>query len=243
MKEVLELIEQRKREFTKLPFFEYLGNESIDPKQRLAWVPYISPLVMSFADLWKYDFRKEPANNQLQELINKHTYEDDYHWIWFLEDLEKLGFNYSLKFSDSLRFLWSEKTTNTRLLCHKIGLYTFEKEPFIVVSAIQTMEATFEVVLSRTIPLIKEIQATTNQRYPYFGSHHWHVENNHAMNTEHNMELLKDIQLTENEKIKSFEVVEQLFYLFTESMNELMINAKNYPIKQYDKETNFVNQV
>mgnify|MGYP001796892024 FL=1 len=50
MKEVLELIEQRKKEFAKLPFFEYLADESIDPRERLVWVPCIVPLVMSVKD-------------------------------------------------------------------------------------------------------------------------------------------------------------------------------------------------
>ena len=44
MKEVLELIEQKKQEFAKLPFFEYLRDESIDSRQRLVWALCYHPL-------------------------------------------------------------------------------------------------------------------------------------------------------------------------------------------------------
>ena len=57
MKEVLAHIEMKKQEFAKCELFEYLRDTSIEPRQRLSWVPYIAPLSMGFGDLWKYVLR------------------------------------------------------------------------------------------------------------------------------------------------------------------------------------------
>jgi hypothetical protein len=95
MKEVLDLISTKKQQFSQLPFFQFLQDENIDPRQRLAFAPCFAPFVMGFGELNKYVWRQEPTTDPIQSLINQHTYEDDGHWIWFLEDLQKLGFDCS----------------------------------------------------------------------------------------------------------------------------------------------------
>ncbi|MEL6459738.1 MAG: hypothetical protein AAFQ91_16025, partial [Cyanobacteria bacterium J06621_15] len=114
MKEVLELIEQKRKEYAQLPLMKFLVDENIDPLERLSWAPCFAPFAMTFKDVNAHVFRKEPADSPLQKMINKHSYEDGRHWRWYLEDLEKLEFNNSLRFTDALRFLWGEETQKTR---------------------------------------------------------------------------------------------------------------------------------
>ncbi|MFK0734565.1 MAG: hypothetical protein ACIWVG_26010 [Gloeotrichia echinulata HAB0833] len=47
---------------------------------------------MSFGDLNRYVMRVEPTSDPYQAMVNKHSYEDDHHWPWYLEDLIKLRF-------------------------------------------------------------------------------------------------------------------------------------------------------
>ncbi|PAX52066.1 hypothetical protein [Brunnivagina elsteri] len=228
MKEVLELVEKRKQEFSQLSLFKYMQDKSIEPRQRLAWAPCVTPFAMGFGQLNKYDFRKEPTDDPIQKIINNHTYEDDHHWIWLLEDLEKLGFNHIMKFSDSMKFYWGEETYHTRQVCHKIALYTFREEPIIVLAAIEAIEATGNIALALTSEVTKELQ----QKYLYFGQHHFNVETGHATGTIDVAQVLERIIMTDKQKVRAFEVVEKVFEVFTESVNEMMTYAKKHPVSE-----------
>jgi hypothetical protein len=129
MEEVLALIEKKKQEFAKSGLFEFMRDKSIDPRQRLAFAPCIAHFAMSFGELNKYVLREEPTNDPLQAIVNNHTYEDDHHWLWLLEDLEILGINKSLKFSDSLKFSWNEQTKASRLVTYQMFRYAFGASP------------------------------------------------------------------------------------------------------------------
>ncbi len=114
MKEILSLIEHKQMEFSQHPLYKFLRNEAIAPQKRLAFAPCFAFFVMGVGELNTCVFRDTLTNDPIQDLINQHTYEDDKHWIWFLEDLEKLGIDYSLRFSKTLRYLWSKKTNFSR---------------------------------------------------------------------------------------------------------------------------------
>ena len=89
MKEILNLIQKKQAEFSQLPLYQFLRNESIAPQERLAFVPCFSFFVMGFGELNTSAFREEPTHDPIQKIVNQHTYEDDCHWPWFLEDLER----------------------------------------------------------------------------------------------------------------------------------------------------------
>jgi hypothetical protein len=232
MKEVLAFVEQKKQEFAQLRLFQYLQDRSIDPKQRLAWAPCVAPFAMGFGQLNKYDLRKEPTDNPIQKLINKHTYEDDHHWIWFLEDLETLGLIQPMNFSNSMKFYFGEETYKTRQVCHQIALHTFQAEPIIVLAAIEAIEATGNVTLALTAQVAQELEQTTKQSYRYFGQYHFCVETGHTTGTDDIEQFLETIQLTEEQKTKAFTVVEKVFEVFTEAMNEMMAYAERHPIEE-----------
>ncbi|MBW4634436.1 MAG: hypothetical protein KME30_21755 [Iphinoe sp. HA4291-MV1] len=235
MKEVLALIEKRKQEFAQLPLFKFMQDKSIDPQQRLAWAPCVAPLAMNFGQLNKYDFRKEPTDDPIQQIINRHTYEDDHHWVWFLEDLEKLGFDNSIKFSDVLRFLWGKETYKTRQICHQIALHTFRCEPIVVLAAIEAIEATAHTAFTMTVQVTQELQQITKQKYLYFGEHHSHVETGHITGTDDVKQFLEEIQLTQEQRAKVFEVVEKVFEVFTEAIHEMMAYVEKHHFVQLMK--------
>jgi hypothetical protein len=232
MKEVLALIATKKQTFAQLPLFEFLQDRSIDPKQRLAFAPCLSPMVVGFADLWKYSFREEPTKDKIQALINQHTYEEQYHWQWLLEDIEKLGFNQSLSFTDALKFIWSEETHKTRQVCPKIEQYIFKSAPLPKLVALEVSEATANVFFSATEQVVKELKEATKKQYRYFGNHHLDRENNHHVNSQEVLDFFENIELTQEERQEFFELVDILFEAFTESMDELLVYAQKHPIEQ-----------
>jgi len=232
MKEVLEFIEDKQQEFAQLPLFQYMQDKSISPLQRLAWAPCATPFAIGFGHLNKYDLRKEPTIDPLQQIINNHTYEDDHHWIWLLEDLKKLGFDKQMKFSDAIKFYWGDETYNTRQVCHQIALHTFQEEPIIVLAAIEAIEATGNVALAITTEVTNELQKLTQTKYRYFGQHHFCVETGHATGTDEVEHILENIQLTDAQRSKAFKIVETVFELFSKAVQEMIVYAKNHPVER-----------
>jgi hypothetical protein len=230
MKEVLALIEQKNQEFAKLSLFQFMQNKSIDPLQRLAWAPCLAPFAMIFGDLNKYILRDELSHSKIQDIINKHTYEDDHHWKWFLDDLEKLGFDRSMKFSDAMKFFWSDETEKTRQVCNQMIALSYEAEPIMKLVVIEVIEATGTVALPMMAQVSRELEQTETKNYIYFGEHHCKVETGHATGIPDIEQFIESLVLTEDEKTKAFEIVEKLFQSFSESIEEMMTFAQNHTI-------------
>ena len=232
MEEVLALIEKKKQEFAKSGLFEFMRDKSIDPRQRLAFAPCVAPFVMSFGDLNKYVFREEPTNDPLQIIVNNHTYEDDHHWLWFLEDLETLGINRSVKFSDALNFLWNEETKASRWVTHQIFRYAFGATPIAKLAILEVIEATGNVFFSTAAPIAKELRTITHKEFLYFGCFHLAMETGHTTGTPDVEQLIKNIQLTNESRQEAFEVVGNLFEAFTKLTDELLVYAKTHSFEE-----------
>jgi hypothetical protein len=231
MKEILALIESKKRGFSQLPFFEYLRDQSIAPKQRLAFAPCAAPFVMSFGELNRLVFRDEPTNDPIQTIINKHTYEDDHHWLWFLEDLEKLGLNPHGSFTDALRFIWGEETSVSRRITYELYRHAVGATPIQKMIIMEVIEATGHAVWQPFSQVIRELQALTEPHlskpivYRYFGIGHLMVEPGHtyASNTE---QSVQSIQLSEESKANLSILVDRIFSVFEDLVDELLNFAK-----------------
>ena len=231
MKEVLALIEKKKQEFVQLPFFMFLQDKSIDPRQRLAFAPCFAPFVMGFGELNKYSFRNEQSIDSIQSIVNHHTYEDDYHWLWFLDDLKSLGFDQFLHFSDALRLLWSEETRIPRQAVYELHRYTFQASPIQKFVVIEAIEATADIFLSATTQVAQELAAMTGEEYAYFGSYHSIVDSGHTMHSSEVEECMEAIQLNPENRKKALSLVRKVFGIFTELMNGLYVYARTNRIE------------
>lgn len=232
MEKVLALIEKKKQEFAKSGLFEFMRDKSIDPRQRLAFAPCIAPFTMGFGELNKYVFREEPTNDPLQAMVNHHTYEDDHHWWWFLEDLETLGIDKSMKFSESLKFVWNEETKASRWVIHQIFRYGFGASPTTKLVILEVVEATGDVFLSMSALIAEELRTITDKEFVYFGYSHLGVETGHTTGTPEVEQLIKNIQMTEEARQEAFKIVEELFEVFTQFTDELLVHAKTHSFEQ-----------
>ena len=232
MEEVLALIEKKKQEFAKSGLFEFMRDQSIDPRQRLAVAPCIAHFSMSFGELNQSIFREEPTNDPLQAMVNNHTYEDDHHWLWFLADLETLGINKSLKFSEALNFVWSEQIKASRLVTYQIFRYAFGASPITKLAILEVLEATGNVFLSATASIAEELRSITKKELLYFGCFHLGVETGHTTGMPDVEQSIKNIPLTIKSRQEIFDIVENLFEIFTEQMAELLVYAKTHSFEQ-----------
>ncbi|WP_414624885.1 hypothetical protein [Calothrix sp. CCY 0018] len=232
MKEVLAHIEKKKQEFAKLDFFEFLADESIAPMERLGWAPCAAYFAMMFKDLNTYILRKEPADSPIQEMINRHSYEDGRHWNWYIKDLKEMGFDESLQFSDALKFLWGEETKKTRELCYKLSsLCLFEQDLLIKLVVIEAIEATGVIALPLLANLGNKLQELTKKRYSYFSSSHAKVETGHiigGLEYDETEKFLNNIELTPEQRQKAIEAIEIVFDSYSEFTDEMLIYAKKH---------------
>ncbi len=240
MKEVLELIEQKKQEFRNLQFFEFLQDNSIDPRQRLVWIPCFAHVAMSLAELNKCVLRQEPTDNPVQKIINKHTYEDDSHWIWFLEDIEKLGFNNRLHFIDSITFFWGEPIQKTRKLSYQLfSLCNKFNDPILRLIIIEAIEATSNIGLPFTAIVAQELEKITGKHYLFLNYNHLTVESSHTINIDEIYLFIHNLQLTPEQKENAFKIVDIVFLAFSECFDELMIYAQTHSIDNFYIEKNY----
>ena len=228
IKQVLAFIEKQKQEFAQLPFFRFLLNKNIDPAQRLKFAPCAAPLVMGFAELNKYIFREEPTCDPIQILINQHTYEDDHHWIWFLSDLQKLGMDKLLRFSDALKFLWGEETQISRWVIYELYCYTCQATPIQKLIVIEAIEATGNVFLSAVTQVGQELQTITGEKYQYFASSHLAIDSEHTLYSVESEQLIESIQLTETELENAFEIAKKTFAIFTALTNAFLAYVQKH---------------
>ena len=231
MKEVLAHIEKKKQEFARLPLFEYMRDTSIDPRQRLAWAPCAAPFIMGFGHLNKYVLRQEPTNDPIQAIINKHTYEDDHHWLWFLEDIQTLGFEKNLTFTDALKFIWGEQTKTSHLVTFQLSNYAFQANTLQKLIHVEEMEVTGNVMFSVAAEVGREIKESQSGKCLYFADFHLNVETGHATGTAGIENLIENIPLTDENRIEGLELVNKGFQLFTGLTHELLNYANNNQMK------------
>ncbi|MBC6432812.1 hypothetical protein FM036_19495 [Nostoc sp. HG1] len=129
MKKVSTLIEKESAKFAQLPFFEFLGNQSIAFVQRLSFVHYFAVFVMGYGNLNKFVWLEEATVHPIQYILNKQIREEENNWIWFLKDLEYFNFNLFLNFTDSLKFNWSDQTLICRQIIYELYRRTFQVNP------------------------------------------------------------------------------------------------------------------
>lgn len=239
MKEILKHIEKRKQYFAKLEFFNFLHDKRISPTKRLAFAPSFAPFVMGFAELNQYVWRDEPTQDPIQKIINQHTYEDDSHWVWFLEDLRNLGFDMSWSFTDSLTFLWSKEAKSSRQTFYEVYRYTYKADPVHKLVVMESIEAIADIFLSTTKQVAEELEPISGFEYKYFGMNHCSSECNHSKDSDESVECISNINLEREVEKQVFELVDQTFELFTEFVDVLLENAKNTDVERNLKNKDF----
>lgn len=233
MQEVLELIQQKQQAFAQLPLFQFLEDPKVDPRQKLTFTPFFAFFVMSYADLNKYVLRDEPTQDAVQELINNHTYEEETHWFWFIEDLKQLGFDKTMPLSETLKFLWSDESKVQRQVIYKLFHLAAQGSPVERLVLMEAIEATADIFLEATKSAALGLQTITHKRYRYFGDIHVIADSSHAIYSEDVEAFIHGIEITEQTRETLFALVEEVFEIFTTLMNDLLTYAQSQPVPQH----------
>jgi hypothetical protein len=227
VEELLALIKEKQATFAKAPFFEYLRDTKINPNDRMAFAPCLAFFVMSFGELNRYVLRDEPTTDPIQELVNQHSYEDEDHWIWFLEDLTKLGYDESIKFTESIRFLWSDETRVQRDVVRWMFQEAESASALHRVVLVEALEATADIFLRTTQTITTEIKNIDGRDCRYFGDMHTLVDTNHTMHTNENSQnFLHSLQFTPEERQEALRIIDKTFDMFGILISDLLAHIK-----------------
>jgi hypothetical protein len=219
MQIVLEHIEERRREFAELPFFSFLRDGGIPPEERLAFAPAGAPFIMAFADLNKHVLHVAESTDPLQRLINVHSREDETHFQMYLRDLETLGFDRPLRFTDALRFLWSDDRKASRHTCYALTALLDAAPVRLRLVIVEAIEAMGSVAFRTFTRVAADYRAATGRGLEYFGRRHEELEAGHTIGTVEDQ--LHAIVFCEEERKRARVLVESVFEAFAAMMAEL----------------------
>jgi hypothetical protein len=221
MKRVYEHIEQRSVAFARQPLFELLRDETVAASRRLSFVPFMTHFVMTFADLYNHVLTESSPRDQYDALVNTHLAEDATHWKWFLADLASADLDPQMRFSDALRFVWSDATVQTRLLSYRICQLSGRAsslQKFVIVSCI---EATGKVGLGALAVAGGALERAIGRKLVYFGPHHVETESSHTVEAPSVRQSIEDVSLTDGESQALRVLADEIFGLFEGSVEEL----------------------
>jgi hypothetical protein len=225
MKSVLIHILRRKRDYAKLPFFDFLRDESIAPRDRLAFVPAMANFIMSFGDFNRYVLRDDAnGNDPHQRMLDDHSREDDHHWPWYLEDFAKLGFDAHLPASEVMRFLWSPAFARNRMLSHRLAHLVWLASPAVRLAVVEAIEETGNVLFALTAQVARDVETQIGDELRYLGDFHFALESGHAMNNDH--AELAAIELNDADRADALRRVDAVYALFEGWVDELLAYAR-----------------
>jgi hypothetical protein len=226
MKSVFEYIATKSREFTERPLFVHLRDTNIDPCERLRFVPSLAHFILSFADLSHF-FLKEPApKDRYDELLNTQLSEEDDHWKWFLADLTNLGLDPTLRFTDALRFVWSDATVKSRKLAYDICKLSAHLDSLEKLVMLQAMEATSRIAFESAQPAGRAAGERLKRNLVFFGPHHLEMELQHTLEGDAVHKEIESVALDAAARTRLCTVVDSVFSSFSEFIDEMYECAK-----------------
>lgn len=238
MKTIFSAIDQEKIKLEKHELIEWMSTTH----QPLAFVPSMTFFVLGFRDILSYLKRPNPKDIW-DHSINVHCEEDAHHWLWYIEDLQKIGVRettWGKDFSKLLLTTWSSEGHASRDMVYEVIHFAKStNDPFIHLALIESLEAAFAVFINALMPQIEKRGWQNDLRY--FGSRHHEDESGHALGSWVGDvsidQTLKSIELNESQKDLALKFVSETFLkfnsLFTSWYNQRNIFEKELtPLKK-----------
>ena len=229
MKRVLAHITVCSERFAQEPMFRYLRDKTIDPEQRLCFMPMMAHFVFSFMDFNKYILRNEALDTPLQRLINVHTYEDATHWPWWLRDMRSAGLDKTCSFTEAMLFTWSEATRRSRMLVYELIAIAARATPHQLLAIVETVESTGYRFQSTTAEVCREID---DNPFVYYGNRHLGVESGHFMGTDKAISYIEAIELSDRETLETTALVDRLYRAFTDFVAEMCDWVSSHDLRE-----------
>ncbi len=195
--------------FAYNPLHEKLrGKSSVEEKMK--FIPKMLFFVLGFKDLMEM-VRYEYPQSEMEESINTHSDEDNYHWKWYLNDLETIASSFSAqKAMDLPKEVWDDSSYEVRQTIYLFARHIQNfNNPVARMLMIEVLEMTFDKFKEAIHPVLKEHDLY--DKLHYFGKLHEESEEGHTtgISDDEIMDLVN--QLPDEYKKDMIIIVNQLF--------------------------------
>jgi hypothetical protein len=216
MQSVMREVAQAKRHYSTLPLFAFLRDESLDPRDRLAFVPAMAPFILAFPDLSRCVFRDEASRDPIQALVHERTRADDHRWPLFLEDLTKLGFDRSAPLTQHLRATMKDAHQQGRMLGPRLAQLAYGATPIEKLVIVEALEETGNVFFGLTAGIAARIEAEGGPELRYLGQ----------LRFARDRRAVDEIALDPPQRVRCLDLAFHVFDLFADWSNELHAGAR-----------------
>ncbi|HTU66292.1 MAG TPA: hypothetical protein VMF52_10090 [Steroidobacteraceae bacterium] len=225
MKAVMRELAQAKRHYSTLPLFEFLRDERLGLRDRLAFLPVMAPFVLASADLDRCVFRDESSPDPVQRLVDARTRENGREASWYLEDYTKLGFDRIGPVTQQLRATLRDSWQQNRLLVPRLAQLAYRATPAEKLVIVESIAQSGHVLFGLTAPLAARLAEQGGPELRYLGQLHVAREAGHASRglDPHDLEA---IPLSAVERVRCLDLAFRVFDLFADWSNELHLFAR-----------------
>lgn len=219
---ILDHLEQNRQVLARHPFLDFVQDQSIDARRRLAFVPCLAPMTMTFSDLMTMGLRDLSSTDEIQKVLNAHTLVDDQHWQYFLRDLESLGLNEPMDFPSALRLLWGAPCARTRKLTYTFMAQVRGASPMMRLAILESIEVAADVGFSVLRKVGADFTRQTGKPLIYFGQPHQDLEDGHeAMGATSIRSMILGYTWSESENRQAMALADELFACFHGMVDDL----------------------
>lgn len=221
MQRALDRVATKTAEYARHPFFSFLGDDAVETRRKFAFAPHSAHFVMTFADLSAFVFRQEPARDRYQELVNATAREDEGHWRWFLKDLEALGDDRLLRYSDAIEMIWSDRAIRLRKISYHLCKLALAGDSLDRLVILLCMEGAFQVSVGAILPHARAFTAQTGRALAFFGPEHTDAEASHPIHESDVRRVMRETVLDERRAAALCGVVDEVFALLAGFADDL----------------------
>ena len=216
--EIVTDMEGKSEKLRQHPLLDFIKDDSIPARRRISFAPYLSYIAMSFADILDTWLLFPDPQSELEERINKHIEEDDYHYNLFLHDVENvLGLSLSDfgSYSAVLRHLWGDDSRAIREYIYGwLDCLARYNDPIITLTTLEAMEAGAQALIGTTSRLVHQPGSELTD-LQYLGQAHVELEKNHSQfvwfDEEATVPPLGHIQITRQQRDRALQITEEMF--------------------------------
>ena len=217
MKSVMRELAQAKRHYSTLPLFDYMCDDTIAPRDRLAFVPFLAPYLLARTDLVNAMVREQPTDDSLEDLVNQRARDEEHRLSWYLEDLRKLGFDNATSVTQSLRVWMRNDTRCVRTLGLRLAQAVHGATPLEKLVLLQAIDATDEVLFELTAKAGAGIFPAGGPELRFFG----------RTRAAPRLLVLEAIALAPLERMRYLDLAFRVFDMFTDASAELLALARH----------------
>jgi len=187
--DVVKYIDEKRMQMCQsVQLFETLRDSSLSKRQRLMFVPYMLFFTLGSPDLKTLMMRIDRPESELdllQRKINTFIQEDNFHYNYYLRDLERLGFDIACFGSADgvIRHMFAEEGIPTRRVVYAMASYIHpDMDPLIGLAIPEIIEAAlFDLFTTVYTHIVKVEEDESLEHLEYFGDAHVGLEQKHTV--------------------------------------------------------------